>query len=256
MLINLSNLCEKYSIRPEGVLHIGAHLGEERSDYESCGFKKVVWIEANPELANSLSDRFASSERAFESEIVLTAAISEVENETASFFVTNNFQSSSLRKFGLHQLFYPDIKVNKTITVSTRRIDGIFDCAPELAEGLTFANLDIQGMELEAIQGFGKYLEQFEWIYTEVNRSEVYRGNSLVWDIDLYLLHRGFVRVETNWTPNDWGDAFYNRCKLSVGYQLRESLRLRMVKNGFGLINALKRVKRGLKRRLRRKQAL
>lgn len=251
MLISLSALCKKYPIKSEGVLHIGAHVGEERKDYESCGFNKVIWIEANPELARSLSASLESFERVFDTETVLNTAISEVENETTRFFVTNNLQSSSLREFGSHELFYPDFEVNKTITVLTRRIDRIFDESPELAEGLSFANLDIQGMELEALRGFGKYIDQFEWIYTEVNRNEVYRGGALVWDIDLYLLRHGFVRVETKWTPSEWGDAFYKRCRLSMPSKSIEVLRLQVVKNGYGLFNELKRFKRGLKLRLR-----
>ncbi|MFC1688675.1 FkbM family methyltransferase [Pseudomonadota bacterium] len=247
MLINFSSLREKYSIKPNGVLHIGAHIGEERDEYKSCGFKKVIWIEANPELAAALSEKIEPFKHDFESECVLTAAISEVENEAASFFVTNNFQSSSLRKFGSHELFYPDIKVKETITVSTRRIDRIFDETPELAEGLTFANLDIQGMELEALKGFGKYLDQFDWIYTEVNRNEVYRDSSLVWDIDLHLLKRGFLRVETKWTQAEWGDAFYERHKLTVGYRIAKTLQIYIGKTGCGLMNFSIGIKRGLK---------
>jgi hypothetical protein len=41
----------KYQIPVKNILHIGAHLVQEREDYNSIGAKKVYWVEAMPWIA-------------------------------------------------------------------------------------------------------------------------------------------------------------------------------------------------------------
>jgi hypothetical protein len=76
-----------------------------------------------------------------------------------------------------------------------------------------FINLDIQGAELKALKGMEEYLPNIDYIYTEVNNDQVYKGCNVVTEIDEYLKTFGFHRVETSWCENyRWGDAFY--CKI------------------------------------------
>jgi hypothetical protein len=71
-------------------------------------------------------------------------------------------------------------------------------------------NLDIQGVELRALKSLGNYLENIDYIYTEVNSDYVYEKCDLIGDIDQYLSTFGFKRVETSWFGDcKWGDAFY-----------------------------------------------
>ena len=73
-------------------------------------------------------------------------------------------------------------------------------------------NIDLQGVELEALKGLGQYIHQVKWIYTEVNRKEVYIDCTNVKDLDLYLKNFGFSRVVTKWClGKGWGDALYVR---------------------------------------------
>jgi hypothetical protein len=44
--------------RPQRVIHVGAHDGQEVDAYLACGFRKILLIEANPELAAGLRKRF------------------------------------------------------------------------------------------------------------------------------------------------------------------------------------------------------
>ena len=81
---------------------------------------------------------------------------------------------------------------------------------------LNFLNLDIQGVELRALKSMEKYLQHVQYIYTEVNTEQVYKGCDLVGDIDLYLAKYGFARVCTSMCGNyGWGDAFYVKKKLN-----------------------------------------
>jgi len=72
-----------------------------------------------------------------------------------------------------------------------------------------FLNFDIQGAELKALKGMEEYLDNLDYLYTEVNKNYVYENCALVNELDEYLNKFGLVRVETNWTDYEWGDAFY-----------------------------------------------
>ena len=211
MLIPIPFLLKKFAIIPDGVIHIGAHKGEERDAYIEGNFTTIIWVEANPTLASELQERILSQPNQLSSELVLNFAASDVEGRNLQLKVSNNTQSSSLRDFGSHKLFYPEIEVVEELPVTTRRIDLVLNDHEDLASRITFANLDIQGSELEALRGFGSALKNVDWIYTEVNRNYVYKGNALVWEIDMFLLKEGFQRVETRWSEMEWGDAFYVR---------------------------------------------
>jgi hypothetical protein len=85
-------------------------------------------------------------------------------------------------------------------------------------EKINFINLDIQGVELNALKSMEKYLENsgIEYIFTEVNTEHVYKDCGLLSEIDEYLGRFGFDRVETKmWMDCGWGDAFYIRRKES-----------------------------------------
>ena len=69
--------------------------------------------------------------------------------------------------------------------------------------------MDVQGYELEVLRGAKKFLTSIDFIITEVNRANVYKGCALVEELDAFLLNYGFYRAETSWEGVTWGDAFY-----------------------------------------------
>ncbi len=52
--LNITSLCQRYSITPRGVIHIGAHEGQELEQYLKLGAEKVILIEANPQIFTKL----------------------------------------------------------------------------------------------------------------------------------------------------------------------------------------------------------
>ncbi len=203
MYITVSELSKYWNISPTGVLHVGAHLGEEASDYEKFGWAPVIWIEAQPNLVKILNSRLDPSKHK-----VIEAAVWEVDGETLKLHIASNSQSSSLLNFGSHTDSYPDITFVSEIDVSTKRLESVVK--PE--EMPNFINLDIQGVELSAIKSLGPLLDKVDFIYTEVNKVEVYEGCTLVKDLDRYLLANGFKRVSTRWYLKEgWGDALFIR---------------------------------------------
>jgi FkbM family methyltransferase len=205
MLISVKDLHEFWRVRPTGVVHVGAHEAEEQDDYEKFGFGPVVWVEAQPLLAQQLRTRIKPPSR------VVQALIWDKSGENMPLKLTNNSQSSSVFELGTHEISYPDVKVVSEVMLKTVRLDEIL---PE-DSSLNFLNLDIQGAEYQALKSLGNRLDDFDYIYLEVNGGQVYKGIKQIEDIDRLLGEEGFSRVATFWTQAFWGDALYIRKKLA-----------------------------------------
>jgi len=220
MLIPIKVLSETFSINPKSILHVGAHLGEERGEYIAHGWGKhggIVWVEAQKELCEDLMTMFDES---FSSESVINALVWNEDNIEKTFHISNSTQSSSILAFGQHSKLYPSIVTVKSITLRTSRLDSIIQNGTQLRK-FDFVNLDIQGVELQALQGMGSILDDVVWIYSEVNFEEMYRDCSRISEIDDYLSPFGFKRQLTKKAiRGGWGDALYVK-NPSIGFRLR-----------------------------------
>lgn len=213
MLISVENLSNVWNVKPKGVLHVGAHLAEESTEYSLHNWGKVVWIEAQPDLAAQLVSKLEPVNNR-----VINATVWGTSGLVLDFKVSTNTQSSSLLEFGTHKNDYPDITVSNTYKVVTITLEELIDDSIEF----DFLNLDIQGVELEALKGLGSHFSKVKWIYTEVNKKEVYVGCSKISDIDNFLRLNGFKRTATRWMKNQgWGDALYVRADIHITFASR-----------------------------------
>ena len=216
MLISVDELHNLWNVRPTGVVHVGAHLAEESHEYERLNWLPVIWIEAQPALVEELKKKLDPTTNS-----VIEAAVwnkSEIELE---LHVASNSQSTSLLDFGSHETSYPDITFTKSLKVRTKRLDELLNdyICPN------FINLDLQGVELQALEGLGKLIEKFDYIFVEVNKIEVYKECTLVGALDTFLDLSGFSRVTTRWVlGRGWGDALYMRKSVCARRNLRQKL--------------------------------
>jgi len=204
MLINFKEIVGKYG-KPKGIIHIGAHCMEERSDYLSENLDNTIWIEANPKTYEYVKNTITLNQ--FEK--FFNFAISDVDDLIYDLKVTNNGQSSSILDLEVHKQHHPSIFVTEIIKIKSKRMDTLFDEEKINIDDYDFINLDIQGAELLALKGFGDLLEKIKKVYIEVNTNYLYKDCALIGEIDEYLSKFNFKRVETNMTPFEWGDAFY-----------------------------------------------
>ena len=202
MLISIREQLKIYDIHPTGVIHVGGHLGEEFSEYKNHKWGNVLWIEAQPKLANHLEKMIIGS-----GDSVINAAVWESSGVKLNLHVTSNSESSSLLEFGTHSSEHPDIVVTSELEVITETLDRI---VPK-NEQFDYLALDIQGVELRALKGFEERLGQINWICTEVNNKEVYKGCARITEIDEFLSAHDFKRCATRMTSFGWGDAIYIR---------------------------------------------
>lgn len=199
MLIKLGDLVNKYNIQFKGILHVGAHECEELVEYEKyISRDKILWIEAMTEKVEQCKNRFSN--------VNIENAVVSDKVEKVTFNISNNGQSSSMLDFGLHSQYHPNVHYIKQTNVTTQLLK---DILPKYNINYNFLNLDIQGAELKALKGMEEYLQNVDYIYTEVNSDYVYKDCALVTEVDNYLKQFSLYRVETSWTSCKWGDAFY-----------------------------------------------
>lgn len=210
MLIPFNQLFDRHQVKPRGILHIGANSGQEAEMYASLNIRRVIWIEALPDVFLRLKEHL----RAFPSHIALEACVSDTNDQEVIFHVASNEgQSSSLLEPTQHKVEHPSVKFDKRISLRTVRVDTLLEeqGLDMFITGDWLLNIDLQGAELLALKGMGDLLNHFQWAYLEVNYKELYKGCPLVEDIDAFLAEHGFQGRETCWTGSGWGDKFYSK---------------------------------------------
>jgi len=201
MLISWEEVCR---VAPpiRGVIHIGAYRAEERLQYLGRGLTDIIWIEADPRLAEWLKEHC--------DEPVFNYAICHLDHTEGRLHIaTNDGASSSLLWPKEHIWKHPGIGFGETITVPTITLDTLLAEHRINVADYNFINMDIQGAELLALRGMTKTLPHIDAIYTEVNFLEMYQGCGLVDEMDDFLADYKFERRLTHDTGLGWGDALY-----------------------------------------------
>jgi FkbM family methyltransferase len=124
---------------------------------------------------------------------VFPVAVSDRDG-TAQFHVTSNDgESSSLLAFGSHRDLFPEVEVQRTIEVPTRRLDSVL--VEHGLESPDMLLLDVQGAEYQVLQSLPPaLLAAVRLIYTEVSTERVYASAGLLADVEALLKPR-FVNL-------------------------------------------------------------
>lgn len=201
MLIKFADLKKKYNMDIQGIVHIGAHHGQEIDEYVNNGITNITVFEPLSNNFRILESNLRNVNANIDGHQV---ALGSKKGKATMYLSSNECQSSSILKPKEHLIDHPYVTFEGTEEVEVDILDN-YDIKPA-----NFMNIDVQGYELEVFKGSLETLKSIDYIYCEVNRGEVYEGNPLVEELDEFLSEYGFARVETFW-PDDfkWGDAFY-----------------------------------------------
>jgi FkbM family methyltransferase len=210
MLISFKNVLDRHNINPLGVIHVGAHWGQEAKYYYGNGVKKTVWIEADPNCIDKLRQEVSI----YKDALVLNECVSDVDGKEVVFNISSNDgQSSSYLEFGYHKIAHPEVNYVSSINLKTKTLNTIFIENKINIKDYNFLTADIQGAELLLLKGSTDILDDIDCVYAEINDKEVYKNCGLVGEIDEFLKIYGFDRVETQMCGyTGWGDAVY--CKV------------------------------------------
>lgn len=190
MLISFQAILEHYQPSITGIIHAGAHTAEEQEEYQHY---PVIWIEADPALCVELCKNV--------NECYCFAAAEQ--KRIATFYRSTFTAASSLLQPNLNAERRADTATEEEIEVQCYPLSSI------QRHQHNFLNLDIQGAELNALQGTD--LTQIDYIYTEVHQVETYHNCTRFDEVDDYLTPQGFNLRDYHITKYGWGDAFYTR---------------------------------------------
>lgn len=206
MILDLYQIIDNYSMNITGVIHIGAHHGQEIEVYAKIpSIKHVLAFEPHPDTFNVLEENTAHLKDKFDNFFIINKALGPFKCKIDIYEETsNNGQSNSVLCPKDHCTQYPHIIFSSMQEISMDPLDRY-----EPSKEFNFINIDVQGFELEVFRGARKTLKNIDYIMTEVNRAELYENCALVEDIDEYLGKFGFERVETVWAGQTWGDSLY-----------------------------------------------
>jgi FkbM family methyltransferase len=102
--------------------------------------------------------------------------------------------SSSMLPIGqLQHDNFPFTEESRLEEVTTSRLVECVD--RELIAGTALLKLDVQGFELQALQGCDEVLDRFEYVYVEASFVELYVGQALATDVIRFLFAKGFKLI-------------------------------------------------------------
>lgn len=190
----------------KGIVHIGAHYGEEIQEYVDNGIQKIIVFEPLARNFDVLYERLKDINADIEGHQI---ALGSKKGTAVMHLSSNEYQSSSILKPKQHLELHPNVIFDGTEEVEVDILDNydIGNC--------NFINIDVQGYELEVFKGAKETLNKIDYVYCEVNRDQVYEDNALIEEIDEFLSKYEFERVETKWPESyfTWGDALYIKKK-------------------------------------------
>ncbi|MDA9629886.1 FkbM family methyltransferase [Candidatus Pelagibacter sp.] len=179
-----------------GIIHIGAHRGEEAPIYEWFG-KKVLWFEANPLIMNDLKDNIFK----YKHQKVFEALILDSQKKIKFNLSNNDFASSSIFNFGKlsegKDSLWPEknLKMIKSIFLESNSFDQIVLDKKIEIKSFDHWVIDTQGAELLFLHGAKKSLNYCKSIFIEVSNAEIYDKGSKWSDVKDFLNSNGFNQV-------------------------------------------------------------
>lgn len=204
MFFDLKSLAEKYSIRTDHIIHVGAHKGQELSLYAKVNPKEIWLFEPQKDIFKVLVEECKPYKWAKCHNLALgsQAGVSKIYKSK-----TNSGESSSLLAPHLHLQHFPTVLFEGQEDVQVETLDNLLqkDFEP------TILCMDTQGYELQILKGSTNTLKTINLIITEFSTKEFYKGCPLLSDMDSFLNQIGFSRKEIHWQDNSWGDAAYIR---------------------------------------------
>ena len=172
----LDYFLENFSKEINGIIHVGAHSGQEVLKYKAYD-KKIILFEPQKSVYKELLKNVASLEEVK----CYNIGLGSIKKRSTLFKSNENEgKSSSVLTPELHLKVQPNISFTDSEEIKIERFDSLE------VETLNFVTLDVQGFELEVLKGFGEELKKVDFIFTEINTRYLYKNNALVSELEGY----------------------------------------------------------------------
>jgi FkbM family methyltransferase len=169
------------------VVDIGANRGQFALIARKCfPDARIDSFEPLAEPANRFEKVFAGDTNTN----LYRVAIGVSEDET-TIHVSKRDDSSSLLPIGKEQMaLFSGTGERETRTIRVVPLDGVL--TKQDIQSPALLKLDVQGYELQALQGCDSLLHCFKYIYAECSFVELYEGQALADEVIAHLHQRGF----------------------------------------------------------------
>ena len=199
------------------ILEAGAHLGEDSARLvQFLNPEKLYAFEPVPELFKTLKERTASlaavecfpyalAEQCGTAELHVSSGYHEVSGHSR---VPADGSSSLLRPTG-HLELCPNVEFNRQVEVTVTTIDDF--AKQQNLSRIDFMWLDLQGMELKALQGAETLLRTVSSVYLEASTKELYQGAPTFAEVEQWMRSRGFIPKYVAIPKDGHGNALFVR---------------------------------------------
>jgi FkbM family methyltransferase len=151
----------------------------------------ILAFEPNPHLRPALEDLLSASGTG----ALLPLACGREEGVLPLYLTKFSPSASLLQPTAWHIPDFPAAEIGETVEVTVKRLDDVV-LASELARAPYLLKLDVQGFELEVLQGATGILPDVAVILCEVNAEGFYTGQAGFEQIYLFLREHGFKLVD------------------------------------------------------------
>jgi FkbM family methyltransferase len=174
-----------------GVVHVGAHHGEEVPEYLAEGRAPIICFE--PQFS------YPAGTRVSWHQIALGCSSCEQQLRVPHHIHTDQYldtQMASLlpiipERFRANGLTPTDFEIQN---VKVMRFDEWAKLHNFKRGSCDLLKIDAHGMELQVLLGFGDYLDDFSNIVVECSNPPIYEGGYSAVDVASYLGAHGFIR--------------------------------------------------------------
>jgi FkbM family methyltransferase len=180
----------------KNILFIGANDMSEIEDYARI-YKNGIFIEAIPDVFIQLKNNLEIINKKYNTQFkALNCLVSnEIGKEYTFNIFNNNGASSSIYQPNNDVWQWPSVKQINTINLISTTIKNVLK--EQEWENIKYdVVLDVQGAELDVLNGFGENnFKNIESLTTEISTKPFYLGGVIFEDLNNFIINRGFKLV-------------------------------------------------------------
>lgn len=196
------------------LVHVGAHLAQERHAYEALGYRRMLWIEGasdvHARLAESLAEHVAQRRAAGRAEVqheTACALLTDRDGDEVALreFSNDGMSSSIFAATGTLKQRWPDLaETGRLEPARSRTLDTLL--AERAFGAVDVLVVDVQGAELLVLKGATQTLGQVKAVVSEVSTQALYEGGVLFDELRAFLHSHGFEPMSV---PRRHGDMLF-----------------------------------------------
>jgi FkbM family methyltransferase len=229
MLVEFNDMVKAHNIDIKGIIHVGAHEGQETQSYVRNGIKDVVLIEANPFRFSNLTESIQTGRYVTWCSPLTYAKFNNSEAEILKGYKLHNYAITdkegtikfNLSNFdgGTDSVFkindwgrdssWAPYEHTSDIEVPTITLDKLIKNKADY----NFLNMDVEGAELLVLKGSKKLLETIDYILLESQDVIRFDDSCTRPQLVEYLKDFGFELKEYYDTGKQWGDCLFIKVK-------------------------------------------